>query len=196
MGCTNDTTKQTKPWFSDVGELLRHPLEFWPSKSMTENEKINAMTRFVLYATIILSILKRSFVVAVVGLIVITTIAFIYSRKKHRDMLLVIQSAKSCRLPTMDNPYMNTPTHEFGKAPIRTPCCVDPEVVDAIASQNVITDADDLYRSTDLSSRPWLTLPNGGMYPDFSALHNALEKGSNLMDTGEHPRIPKRELAF
>ena len=196
MTCNSTKQNHIKPWFSDIGVLLKSPGEFWPSKHLSENENINAITRFVIYSTLILSALRRSVTVLVVGLVVVAVIGFIYSRRKKRDMLLVIENAKSCRRPTLDNPYMNTPTHEFGKAPIRKPCCVDPDVVDAIASQNLIIDADDLYRSTDLSNRPWLTLPNGGQYPDYSALKYGLEQGSNLLETGEHPRIPKRDLAF
>lgn len=48
-------------WFEDPKQLIRTDkvLEFWPSKSLSSEERINATARFIIYATCIIYLINR-----------------------------------------------------------------------------------------------------------------------------------------
>ena len=56
-------------WFEDPKQLIRTDkvLEFWPSKSLSSEERINATARFIIYATCIIYLINRDIRIFVLG---------------------------------------------------------------------------------------------------------------------------------
>ena len=50
-----------KAWFDDPKQLIKQKsiLEFWPNKNQTPEQRINAASRFIIYAASIIYIIRR-----------------------------------------------------------------------------------------------------------------------------------------
>ena len=98
-------------WFKKPEILLskRNLLQFWPSKFQTYEERINSMTRFILYTGLILSLQKKNTTPIVYSLLLIGCIVFI-SKSKNPILQKLLAAAKinlDCQLPTSTNPLGN-----------------------------------------------------------------------------------------
>lgn len=69
-------------WYKDLKAFLdtRYLLDFWPSSLMTIEERINAATRFIVYASLILTLTVRRSKYIVFGLFLIGLLSFVYHR--------------------------------------------------------------------------------------------------------------------
>jgi hypothetical protein len=121
-----------KTWFEDPKILVNaeEVLNFWPSKSQTPEDRVNAASRFIIYATSILYIVRRDARIFVLGAMVL---AMLYVM--HRSGMVMTskfaQNGRSvagtdCQLPTRDNPMAN-PT-VVGEDPNKKPACYSPTV--------------------------------------------------------------------
>ena len=56
-------------WFDDPKQLIRSDkiLEFWPSTKHTPEERINSASRFIIYATCIIYLIRRDVRIFVIG---------------------------------------------------------------------------------------------------------------------------------
>ena len=56
-------------WFEDPKQLIRTDkvLEFWPSQTLTPEERVNATARFIIYATCIIYLINRDIRIFVLG---------------------------------------------------------------------------------------------------------------------------------
>ena len=109
-----------KLWCDNV-KLLFHEqrlLEFFPNKQMHINEQINAISRFVIYAGILLAMHKRDPFVLVAAAGLVLVLAGIVKHKDIPSWSSGIQPAhtfpkecmktkKHCTKPTTDNPFAN-----------------------------------------------------------------------------------------
>ena len=97
-------------WVSDPMLLLRidRLIEFYPSLDMCGNERVNAITRFILYCGICISFVKKNLKPMTLSLAIISTIAFLYHPKSDKKMLeIYFENKQSCTQPTDNNPFMN-----------------------------------------------------------------------------------------
>lgn len=101
-------------WAEDFNILFKpdRMIEFWSTKDMTSNEKLNALARFTIYITVILYIYTRNRKYIYVGVIALIVNFFLRkSDKKFTENFFVnkpnVKGALPCRAPTKDNPFMN-----------------------------------------------------------------------------------------
>jgi hypothetical protein len=160
-----------RPWTDDLRILWQHPLDFYPVKE-TWQGRMNALTRLVVYASILISLFKKSIFPLIVGLVLTVLVAVVFWRKQRREVYITERTSPSCRKPTRDNPMMNTPTNEFGQNK-KQACLYADEDADKIVKDYIYQDTEDIY-ANEYASRPFITLPNGGTHPDFSALAESL----------------------
>ena len=118
-------------WFEDPKQLIRTDkvLEFWPSNTLTPEERINATARFIIYATCIIYLINRDIRIFVLGG---TALGVLYIMERS-DMVReglprTANNGIPCQLPTQDNPCANVLMTDFSDRPDRPSACYAPTV--------------------------------------------------------------------
>lgn len=167
-------------WTDDVTQLWKHPLDFFPIHASRER-RLNATTRLIIYASIIIAVLRKSLLPIIAGVALSVIAAVVFWRRKNRDVYILKNKRPVCRKPTIDNPLMNTPVTEMGK-PILAPCVSELETQDKMLDTYVYADTEDVY-ANEIAARPFMALPNGGVFPDFSQLARSLGPTTSDFDS-------------
>ena len=131
----NNNKKDTKFWIYDPSVLLDKNtlLDLWPLESMTREEKLNAISRFVIYTTLVSIFLFRSIKIVLTGIITLVILVITYcilnnrSKKLMNDTLregfsdesLYEKFKTSYTNPTTQNPIMNVLLPEIQDNPQR-----------------------------------------------------------------------------
>jgi hypothetical protein len=118
-------------WFNDPKELFKSDkiLQFWPTPNQDKVSRINATTRFVLYASCIIYIIKRDPRVFALAAMVLFVIFVLYKKDMiaspaPRPMVSLDQRyEESCQRPTFDNPMGNVLLSDYRDQPNRPPAC-------------------------------------------------------------------------
>ena len=103
-------------WINNPSILLKHDnlKYFWPTEKMTSYEKLNAITRLVIYLTVLSSLLmeeKSKFIL--IGLVTIVLIISLYYINKDKNVKENIEGFNNqiqptnWTMPTPKNPAMN-----------------------------------------------------------------------------------------
>lgn len=163
-------------WFNDISVLFdaAYVFEIIPTTSMTFGEKINAITRFAFFLSILLVVLKADYIYLYVFIIpvIITYIVYIFSAQGREFFLTNNGNANSnmnsvntsttddeltkvmeeaiieCQKPSDDNPVMNVlPTDNFQT---RKPACNinDPVIANDVSNKITDTYVEKLYCDT------------------------------------------------
>ena len=129
-----DNTKKehkTKFWIYDPYVLLDKSkvLDLWPLESMIREEKLNAISRFVLYATILGVFLFRNLKIFLTGIITLLVLIGTYFILNNRENSKLKQGFSNRKLyekfkdnytnPTSKNPIMNVLLPEIQDKPER-----------------------------------------------------------------------------
>ena len=115
---------QDKHWIDNFHILFNRDRlkEFWPCANMSFNEKINAISRFIIYSSIIIAIYykKRQIIYFGVALLFLTTLFKEGDRENFMDN---INNKDDCRKPSFNNPFMNVPVYDYDQKPIYDKAC-------------------------------------------------------------------------
>jgi len=120
-------------WFEDPKQLIRTDkvLEFWPSQTLTPEERVNATARFIIYATCIIYLINRDIRIFVLGG---TALGVLYIMEKSDMIQLGLEKTaherppRPCTKPTQDNPMGNVLMTDFVDRPDRPSACYYPTV--------------------------------------------------------------------
>ena len=95
-------------WVNDLQLLFRldRIIEFYPSLDMTANERINAITRFVIYAGFCISFVKKNMKPLAISLTIVALLAYLYYPKADKQMLDDYYDNKNTN-ENVHNPFMN-----------------------------------------------------------------------------------------
>lgn len=109
-------------WFSKPKELFRSDkiLEFWPTPNQTSGERINASSRFVLYLSSIVYLLKRDLRIFLLAFMIIGAMYILY---KSGNIKKSENDDATCQKPTIDNPMANILITDYTDRPNRPPAC-------------------------------------------------------------------------
>lgn len=172
-----DTTIERDPfWSQNINVLLdkKRLVEFVPTKDMTYEEKLNALTRFFIYASIILILYMREWWTMYIPLLGMGFTIFLYKTSKgtraspseykpektYKLKVDTIQPSQ-CVSPTRMNPFMNILFNEWTDNPNRAPACEYKGIDDDIEqnfSFNLYRDVDDIFNKNN-SQRQFYTTP-------------------------------------
>lgn len=180
-----DSTIEKDPfWSHDITVLFdsRRLVEFIPSGDMTNEEKLNALTRFLIYAGIILILYIREWWTLYIPLLGAGFTLFLYKTSKtvrspmkpyepeETHALQVdttLTQAPYCTPPSQNNPFMNVLMSEWTDNPNRPPACNYNGVKDDMEnhfSYNLYRDIDDLFDKNNSQrqfyTNPITTIPN------------------------------------
>ena len=174
-----DTTLEKDPfWSNDINVLLdkKRLVEFVPTKDMSHAEKLNAVARFLIYASIILILYQREWWTMYIPLLGAGFTIFLYkTSKKYRSdppgyepedtHKLNVDSLSTlpphCTPPTRNNPFMNVLFNEWTDNPNRPPACAykgAQEEIETNFNYNLYRDIDDLFDKNN-SQRQFYTTP-------------------------------------
>ena len=115
-------------WFNKPKELFRSDkiLQFWPNNNQTAAERVNSATRFILYSTTLLYLLRRDVRILVLGLMIISVLYILYKGDMVQEFVArPTNGGASCELPTKDNPMSN---YLLGDSADKKPACYYPTV--------------------------------------------------------------------
>lgn len=121
-------------WFEDPKQLVRVDKvhEFWPSKTQSSAERVDASARFIIYATCLIYLIKRDPRIFVLGA---TAIGVLYIMEKSnmvkdgvRPTNVYNNIGKECSMPTKDNPMGNVLMSDYVDRPDRPQSCYYPTV--------------------------------------------------------------------
>ena len=115
-----------KVWFDDPQQLIRadRVSQFWPTNEQTPEDRINAASRFVIYASCLIYLIRRDPRIFVLGATVISVIFVLYKSKMVTTTPgYTVQGEPSCQMPTEDNPMGNVLITDFTDAPNRLEAC-------------------------------------------------------------------------
>jgi hypothetical protein len=175
---TKRNNRQTEDiWFNDISVLFNaaYVFEIMPTTTMTLGEKINAITRFAFFLSMLLTLVKQNYIYIYVFIVpvIITYIVYIFSPNTREFFNIqpnnvnannvnannvnannvnannvIHNSVKGCQAPTNDNPMMNIlPTDNFQSRKIA--CDVtDPLIAKDIGNKITDTYTDKLYCDT------------------------------------------------
>ena len=108
-------------WKDDIGILMDKArlIEFVPTSDMTTNEKLNAITRFLLYLGVLLTVIYKSssyIYVPLIGMVLVYLIHEHYPMEQTGGAEQVI-----LQTPTKENPFMNVLLTDYVDNPHRSP---------------------------------------------------------------------------
>jgi len=119
-----------KVWFEDPRELIRRDkvLQFWPTNTQSADERVNAASRFIIYAACFIYLIRRDpriFVLAstVLGVLYVMYNSDMVKEGEARPSHIEENAEASCQLPTMDNPMGNMLLSDFTDRPDRPSAC-------------------------------------------------------------------------
>ena len=98
-------------WVNDPLLLFRvdRLVEFYPTIDMCSNERMNAISRFVLYAGLCIAFVQKNVKPVAISLAICATLALLYHSKSDKEMLEMYFHHKkmNCIQSTNQNPFMN-----------------------------------------------------------------------------------------
>lgn len=121
-------------WFEDPKQLVRVDKvhEFWPSKTQSSAERVDASARFIIYASCLIYLIKRDPRIFVLGA---TAVGVLYIMEKSnmvkdgvRPTNVYNNIGKECSMPTKDNPMGNILMSDYVDRPDRPQSCYYPTV--------------------------------------------------------------------
>lgn len=121
-----------KAWFDDPQQLIRtdRVSQFWPNREQTPEDRINAASRFVIYASCIIYLIRRDPRIFVLGATVIGVLYVLFKSKMVKETYGMASSGDilGCQMPTEDNPMGNVLITDYTDAPNRLEACYYPTV--------------------------------------------------------------------
>ena len=164
--------KQTKFWLEEFKVLYKDDqfLKFFPSKNMSTNEQLNALTRFSVYLFLIFILFADDIEWSLIPVLILVVGVFLSRVDKFESFYNIgkIKEIKNkekvCVRPNKNNPFMNVTLADYVDNPDRPEACD----VSRDDIQNEITDnfRNNLYKNTDdifdnkSSERQFYTMPS------------------------------------
>ena len=120
---------QEKTWFDDPAIFfdVNRVLSFWPVASQTSEQRVNATSRFIVYAVCLIYLLKRDIRIFVLGIMMLAILYIMYKSKMIKENMFRPpgsddQVRGNCQVPTYDNPMGNVLMSDYAN-PNRPPAC-------------------------------------------------------------------------
>lgn len=122
-------------WFDNPKVLfdVNKVLEFWPNSKQSSEERVNATSRFIIYATCLIYLRNRDVRIFVLGIMMISILYILYKSNMIKENLYRPTGSDdlargNCQLPTVDNPMANVLLTDFTDRPNRPSACYSSSV--------------------------------------------------------------------
>jgi hypothetical protein len=173
-------------WTEDIKVLydINRLIEFFPTSDMNNNEKLNALTRFSIYLSVLLFIIYHNYNLFFIAIIASSVIYIVYYNENKKQItdreqfedrikdelqirkdvpIKVNEVGDVCQLPTPNNPFMNVLVTDYTDNPNRAPACAynddqAKESTEKYFNYNLYKDVEDVWDRRN-SQREFVTLP-------------------------------------
>jgi len=140
-------------WINDLGILSQDIEHFFPNNQMTENQKLNALTRYSIIIFLLFLIVESNYYWLFLPItIIIICIMFYFIKNENFE-----EDIPTCRNTNINNPYMNILATE-NKNKLE-PCNNQKDKIDKNYKFNLYQNLDDLFDKKHLE-RQYYTMPN------------------------------------
>jgi len=114
-----------KVWFEDPKQLVKNSkiLEFWPNSKQTPEDRINSASRFIIYTTCVLFVIRRDPRIFALGATMLSIIYVMYKAKLIKEPYGTTDKTSVCQKPTKENPLGNVLITDYTDAPNRLEAC-------------------------------------------------------------------------
>ena len=161
-------------WFNNPQELfnVKKLKSFWPTASQTVGERVNASTRFIIYASVILFVIQKDPRVLILGAVSIGILYAFYQSQLISDPVLRPTNADgrgpslgrgTCEAPDGDNPMANVLLSDYTEQPDRPSACFYPKVKNQIKKyldDSFPQDGADIWGSRNQAASRFYSMPN------------------------------------
>ena len=112
-------------WFDNPSLLFqkKEVFKFWPHPDQSFEDRINASSRFIIYAICGLYLVKRDTRIIVLGLVALAGLYFLYNAPTNDSKRTNSPVQGPCQKPTMENPMGNVLLTDYITNPQRPPAC-------------------------------------------------------------------------
>lgn len=169
-------------WTENISSLFIPVLI--PTDYMTFDEKLNTLTRLIIFVTIIMTLVLRDARVLLLMIILVLLIVVVYTYQNNfkvqtdnflnKNNLEVVDN-ELCIKPTKDNPYMNPNLLHINDDIPACPISHDliNDKADELYDSGMYRNADDIY-DTSTSKRQFYTVPGSTIPNDQTSFANWL----------------------
>lgn len=185
----NNKIKQEVFWYNDINVLFdkNNLIKFFPTNTQTLEEKTNAIMRFGIYLSILLSVYYNDFIYLyfVIGGALLSYYIYVNNSitktqkqankevTKETEIIEKLENEEGCTAPTLENPFMNFTMQDYlnmsnGKI-IEKPkaCDINDEKIkkesDSYFNNNLYRDVNDVFGKMNSQRQfftmPWTTIP-------------------------------------
>ena len=161
-------------WFNNPQELFNEKKlkSFWPTATQTVGERVNASTRFIIYACVILFVIQKDPRVLVMGGVSIGILYTFWQSKIISDPVLRPAQADgrgpslargTCEAPDLQNPMANVLMSDYTEYPDRPSACYYPQVKNQIKNyldDSFPQDGGDIWGSRNQAASRFYSMPN------------------------------------
>jgi hypothetical protein len=183
-------------WTEDINELFK--AELIPTDYMTIDDKLNTLTRLIIFVCLILVFLLQDTKILLLMIILVLIIIVIWSyqntseadtasftNEKHIEVI----NQKICTKPSKDNPFMNPSLLDlkYGATETSGACPVtdNMEKMDELFDTTMYKNADDIYNRSS-SNRQFYTVPGSSIPNDQASFANWLyNRGKSCKESNE-----------
>jgi hypothetical protein len=201
----NNTTKDQffsgdgygdKFWFEQPSFIFdpNRLSEFFPNEKMNYNEKLNAILRFSIYLSILLMLIKNSYLYIYICIVVafLTYLLYVQNKKMKKEEFQLkgnMETAtqkKDYSLPSKDNPFMNMLLPDIKYNPAHKGYKHDDNIRQKIEknfNHNLYKDISDVFNK-DHSQRQYYTMPSTSIPNEQDKFANWLYKVPTTCKSG------------
>lgn len=180
-------------WYLDLTHFLtsKNFYQMLPTQEMSLEQKLNALLRFFLYLSIVLSLVMVNAKYLFIGIIAAIVSYIVYqfeqrdrstAEKFLEDKTLDIVDNKLCTRTTIDNPFMNPSIVDIKYNPERPAACNIESVKDRVEAnfkKRVFKDVNDIW-GKDFSAREFYTTPQQLFLTTKKDLQNGFTENPQL----------------
>ena len=205
-----------KIWFSNINLLFEKDTLFniIPTSDMSNGEKVNSITRFSLYLSILLYLATGNYLYLyiILGTIIVTYLIYIFNEKEFfkndnndnnsNNNLDIIENDKineTCKKPNMENPLMNpllgdNPYENKGACNVENNKVL--EKIDKRFCNRLFQNTSSIFNNRN-NQRAFYTVPSSGTVNDQTAFAKWLYNTPVSCEIGNHGLLKQtRGCAF
>lgn len=160
-------------WVEDVSILINSDklVEFFPTSDMSRNAKMNAITRFSIYASVVMYLYNRNINSFFFALVTMSIVFLLHHSNKTKgdietfdERMDLAESEGNCVEPTRENPFMNVLLTDYEKNPERSEACKtydNPDMKERVEDEfnyNLYRDVSNIFNRNN-SQRQFYTNP-------------------------------------
>ena len=175
-------------WYKNLDILFtkENLMNFWPTSHQSFEERMNSLTRFILYCGVIISSYNRDTSPLFASILCIIILAFV--SKKGKKVFKRLLSGKSCQEPTNSNPVGNRLPYDDV---MRSQACNSADMKDQVSSslfREFPTQNLNSYNK-NMIERQFFSTPNTGLVNDQKEFASWLYGAPNKKMCKSNPEV-------